>query len=79
MVSSGQPQVPPIFCGSSQVGPQLPLPPGCLTLFTIIVLDEVKVDLANFDIKFLTKFLCSGFKKNLFLKKHLPNLFELLI
>jgi hypothetical protein len=40
----------------------------------------VKVDLANFVVKFRTKFLNIGFKKNLptvFLQKSLPNLFEL--
>jgi hypothetical protein len=46
---------------------------------TLIVTGEVKVDLANFDFKFWTKFLYIGFLKNyLFLQKRLPNLFELL-
>ncbi len=31
-------------------------------LLTLIVPSEVKVDLANFDIKFWTKFVCIGFK-----------------
>ncbi len=46
----------------------------------LIVLGEVKVDLANFDVKFPTKFLGTGFKKKyLFLWKRLPNLFELML
>jgi hypothetical protein len=43
---------------------------------TLIVQGKVKVDLANFDVKFLAKFLCTE-KKHLFLQKHLPNLAEL--
>jgi hypothetical protein len=47
-------------------------------MLTLILLGEVKVDLANFDVKFWTKFLYIGFKQNyLFLQKCLPNLFEL--
>jgi hypothetical protein len=45
----------------------------------LIVPGEVEVDLANFDIKFQTKFLCIGLKtKYLLLQISFPNLFELL-
>jgi hypothetical protein len=47
-------------------------------MLTLILTGEVKVDLANFDVKFQTKFLHIGYKKNYpFLHKCLPNLFEL--
>ncbi len=47
---------------------------------TLIVLGKVKIDLANFDVKFPTIFLCTPYwieKKYLFLQKCLPNFFEL--
>jgi hypothetical protein len=44
---------------------------------TLIVPGEVKVDLANFDVKLPTNILCTGFKKYLFLQKNLPNLSDL--
>jgi hypothetical protein len=48
-------------------------------LLTLILPGEVKVDLANFDAKFRTKFLNIRFLKiDLFLQKRLPNLLELL-
>ncbi len=46
-------------------------------LLTLIQPGEVIVDLANFDVKFRTKFSYVGFFKiNLFLQKCLANLFE---
>jgi hypothetical protein len=47
-------------------------------LLTLIVPGKVKVDLANFDFNFLTKFLYISFFNDLFLQNRLPNLFELL-
>jgi hypothetical protein len=50
------------------------------SLLTLIQPGEVKVDLANFDVKFRTNFLYVGFffKIDLFLQKRVANLFELL-
>jgi hypothetical protein len=42
-----------------------------------IVSGKVKFDLADFDVKFLTKFLSTSLKKYLILQTHLLNLFEL--
>ncbi len=51
---------------------------GCCTL-TLIHPGEVKVDLANFDVKFRAKFLYNVlFFLDVFLQKHLPNLYKLL-
>jgi hypothetical protein len=36
---------------------------GGMCLITLTVLAEVKVDLANFDVKFQTKLLCIRYKK----------------
>jgi hypothetical protein len=47
-----------------------------LTGLTLIQLGEVKVNLANFDVKFRTKLFYVGFLKiNLLLQKCLANLF----
>jgi hypothetical protein len=50
-----------------------------LDMLTLIGPGEVKVDLANFDLKLQENLLgTSYFFVDLFLQKHLPDLFELL-
>jgi hypothetical protein len=49
-----------------------------LNTYPYIIPGEIKVDLANFDVKFPTKFVCPDEKKLLFRQMCLLNLFELL-
>jgi hypothetical protein len=66
-------------CASSLRLPKVVTPESDVSLLTLIEPGEVKVDLADFDLKLQENFIStSHFFFDLFLQKRLPDLFELL-